>query len=150
VTWKHSSRQPANLWKLLGDVVRATPESRHAESIVHSAVVRGHVSCVVTGFNRRQYTAYCFTTGCEGDVFAEDVGDYVPDPIIAAPQDVLDVEKTENHHPRDYFLDALVVRAEQLRVGWETIIMFLQGWRDHVVSPPSMLKRQVAGAIFLT
>jgi len=106
-----------------------------------------------------QYTAYCFATGCDGDLFAEDNeqfaldpivstihdghdGDpfsqdnnqFIPDPIISTIHDVHDVQQNRRPHPRDYFLDALVVRAEQVRAGWESIVAALQRFKDESVS----------------
>jgi hypothetical protein len=127
VTWGAKQGVPKNLWKSLGLV-------QTEDGLVQGGITRGQVSCVICGYNFRQYTAYCLATGCDGDLFPEDDGHFMPDPIVSTSGDVHDVEQSKR--PREYFLDALTVRVRQTRAGWETIMIALERLKDQSVSLP--------------
>jgi hypothetical protein len=134
VTWKHEHNRPKNIWKQLG-VFEANPGRRDKEGIVHRGIAKGQISCMITGFNCKQYSAYCFATGCDRDPISEGDDHFIPDPIVSTSHDVHGAE--QNKDPREYFLDALVARSEQVRIEWETIVADLQRCRDESVSSSS-------------
>jgi hypothetical protein len=135
VKWKTQDGRPTNLWKQLDlfDLQVTQPNVKCCEYI---GIAKAHVSFLITGFSLKQYTAYCFATGCDDDLVARENdhldSSFMPDPIVTTQQDYYEAEP--NKDPRVYFLDALYARLEQCRAGWENLVHNLLKYFDDTVS----------------